>query len=89
MKEGVVDEDEIIGEPRQVETESAEDKQAEAVEGTENNDLKAKDGSVSVDFFSKDADIPKPKVKTVPALPKEDRIGVNKYIYYACHYGML
>ncbi|KAJ3387046.1 Radial spoke head protein 4 A [Entophlyctis sp. JEL0112] len=35
-----------------------------------------------------DADpaLPKPKVRVVPPLPREERIGVNRYVYYVCSY---
>ncbi|KAJ3286941.1 Radial spoke head protein 4 A [Rhizoclosmatium sp. JEL0117] len=33
-----------------------------------------------------DPTLPKPKQKIIPPLPKEERIGVNRYVYYVCAY---
>lgn len=44
-----------------------------------------KEEKVIPDAFTPE-EIPKSKFKTTPALPKEASAGVNKYVYYVCHY---
>ncbi|KAJ3088786.1 Radial spoke head protein 4 A [Quaeritorhiza haematococci] len=37
-------------------------------------------------LLNDEATLPKPKMKVIPPLPKERGVGVNKYVYYVCHY---
>ncbi|KAJ3222575.1 Radial spoke head protein 4 A [Clydaea vesicula] len=77
LKEGVTDDDDVIanGEPPAEEEVVAEESKPEEHFDADNNPIV-------------EIPLPKPKTKVVPALPKENRSGNNKYVYYtASHAG--
>ena len=76
LREGALDEDGVIANPVKEEEVVA----APVVEG-ENGDVNV------AKPLSDEAALPKIKEKVAKALSKEVRIGVNKYVYYACNQG--
>ncbi|KAJ3019554.1 Radial spoke head protein 4 A, partial [Thoreauomyces humboldtii] len=80
LRDGAEDEDEAIanGNPSEEAGEEIEEQEEE----------KAGDGDEGEEGAEKKAnlELPKRKVKLVVPLPKEERVGVNKYVYYTCNY---
>ena len=77
LKEGVTDEEDAIANPKAAEKPNEEaPPAAQPSEDAEKN-------------LQDESDAPKPKQKPIPSLPLELRSGVNKYVYYVCHYGMM
>lgn len=56
----------------------AEGENSEQAKESNNNDV------LSADFFGNDQDSAKSKFQKTPALSKEERTGVNRYVYYVC-----
>ncbi|KAJ3031980.1 UNVERIFIED_CONTAM: Radial spoke head protein 4 A [Siphonaria sp. JEL0065] len=75
----------------------ANDEEGDAVNGIvdpDAADAAAADGSAAAaaegegasQTPAEDAGLPKPKTRVLPPLPKEQRAGVNRYVYYVCSY---
>ncbi|KAJ3298750.1 Radial spoke head protein 4 A [Borealophlyctis nickersoniae] len=82
IREGAIDEDDAIANSSGSENANAEEEappegQGEGAPG---------EGEAVAPPVDDEAGLPKPKVKTTPPLPKEVRVGVNKYVYYVCNY---
>lgn len=69
--------------------EGADDEDGDAVNATEEPNEEAAEGGEGGEKANEEAEpaLPKPKVKKMGPLPKEERTGVNKYVYYVCIYG--
>lgn len=74
LKDGVVDEEDAIANPKPEVTPVSAPAEEEAAPKSPEED---------------ETDAPKPKQKPVTSLPIEQRAGVNKYVYYVSNYGML
>lgn len=66
----------------------AEDALVNPVPSAENAEEVKKSTETEESVAKTEAKLPQAKVKVMAPLSKEVRIGVNKYIYYVCHYGM-
>jgi radial spoke head protein 4A len=78
LKEGAQDEEDALVNPNHANEKPAEELQASPEASGESP--KADDD---------EADAPKPKQAPVKTLSIEQRAGINKYVYYVCHYGKL
>ncbi|KAJ3195504.1 Radial spoke head protein 4 A [Irineochytrium annulatum] len=90
LRDGAVDDDEFVANPpsqeeidQRKEEEEAAANAIAAAPSAEDEEGGSGGAAAPVDD---EAGLPKPKVKIIPPLPREQRNGVNKYVYYTCNY---